>query len=126
MSIITLQLGQCGNQIGFEFFNLLSKSLPNTDNEPTTTRSKTSKAQQDFQLEVKERFFNVNDQNVTYARAVMVDMEQKVIAKTLHDAKKSQAGWSYQKGQQVTQKRGSGNQWAQGYCNHGPQSINDV
>ena len=54
------------------------------------------------------------------ARAVLVDMESKVIAQTMAEAEKS-GKWSYTSGGQVCQKRGSGNNWAHGFCQHGPQ-----
>ena len=113
MSLVTLQLGQCGNQIGFELFDLVSKTM-------TKPHQK-----DDFAREVSERFFDVNKQNVPFARAVMVDMEQKVIAHALLEARRSPS-WRYQQDQQVTGRRGSGNNWAQGYNCHGPQCITDV
>lgn len=42
-----------------------------------------------------------------------------MINQTCIDAKKSKR-WSYTDGQQFYQKRGSGNNWAHGYCVHGP------
>ena len=50
----------------------------------------------------------------------MVDMEEKVIAQTLQSAKRSKQ-WRYPAKQQFCQKRGSGNNWAHGYCVHGPK-----
>lgn len=119
MSIVTLQLGQCGNQIGFEFFDLLSKTLVKPDSTPFNRQGEA------HSQEVCERFFNIGKENEPFARAVMVDMEQKVIAQTFQEARKSTT-WRYRKDQKVTGKKGSGNNWAQGYCCHGPQSITDI
>ena len=55
----------------------------------------------------------------------MVDMEPKVITQTLSDAKKS-GKWLYPSKQQFCQKRGSGNNWAHGYCTHGVQNKTAV
>ena len=120
MSIVTVQLGQCGNQIGFEFYDLLSKSASQTGLAPSS-----SFHGNDYHDLVSERFFDVNKDDKTFARAVMVDMEQKVIGHTFHQSQQ-RSGWSYRKDQQVTGKKGSGNNWAQGYCHHGPKYITDV
>ena len=120
MSIVTVQLGQCGNQIGFEFYDLLSKSAGQTG-----CASSSSFHSNDYSDLVSERFFDVNKDDKTFARAVMVDMEQKVIGQAFHESQQ-QSAWSYRKDQQVTRKKGSGNNWAQGYCHHGPKCITDV
>ena len=120
MSIVTVQLGQCGNQIGFEFYDLLSKSAGQTGH-----TSSSSFHSNDYSDLVLERFFDVSKDDKTFARAVMVDMEQKVIGQAFHESQQ-QSAWSYRKDQQVTRKKGSGNNWAQGYCHHGPKCITDV
>lgn len=120
MSVVTIQLGQCGNQIGFEFYDLLSKSATKPNHAPSS-----SFHSDDYSDLVSERFFHVNEKDKMFARAVMVDMEQKVIGQALHDAQQ-QLLWGYHKDAQVTGKKGSGNNWAQGYCHHGPKCISDV
>ncbi|XP_048464453.1 tubulin delta chain [Rhincodon typus] len=59
-------------------------------------------------------------QKVPVARAVLVDMEPKVISRTLSKAVKS-GQWSYGNQSYFCQKQGSGNNWANGFCIHGPQ-----
>ncbi|XP_028400545.1 tubulin delta chain-like [Dendronephthya gigantea] len=120
MSVVTLQLGQCGNQIGFEFYDLLSKSAMQPKHAPSSSVHGVNY----FDL-VAERFFYVSNENEIFARAVMVDMEQKVIGQAFVDAK-HHTTWNYHKDAQVTGKKGSGNNWAQGYCHHGPKCIADV
>ena len=71
------------------------------------------------------RFTDRSGDSVLEARAVMVDMESKVIAQTLTDAKRSRI-WKYPDKQQFCQKRGSGNNWAHGYCLHGPKTKDSV
>lgn len=47
----------------------------------------------------------------------MVDMEEKVVSAV----KQKRANWSYPSNSSLTEKRGSGNNWAAGYCGHGPR-----
>ena len=121
MSVVTIQLGQCGNQIGFEFYDLLSKSASKPNHGPSS-----SFHSDDYSDLVSERFFHAKESGKTFARAVMVDMEQKVIGQAFHDTQRHSSTWSYHRDQQVTGKKGSGNNWAQGYCYHGPKCISDV
>lgn len=120
MSVVTLQLGQCGNQTGFEFYDLLSKSAAQPKHAPSSSLHGVN-----YSDLVIERFFHVNEKDEKFARAVMVDMEQKVIGQAFVDAKRHST-WNYDKDAQVTGKKGSGNNWAQGYCHHGPKCIADV
>ncbi|KAK6191522.1 hypothetical protein SNE40_003187 [Patella caerulea] len=114
MSMITVQLGQCGNQVGGQLFSTISNDI---DGKQHMVSSKENKEYGD---QVVQRFFNrVDGRDIIEARAVMVDMESKVIAKTCLEAKKG-GKWKYPDKQQYCQKRGSGNNWAHGYCVHGP------
>lgn len=49
----------------------------------------------------------------------------QVIAQTCLDAKKS-GTWQYPDKQQFCQQRGSGNNWAHGFCIHGPKAKESV
>ena len=79
MSVVTIQLGQCGNQIGFDLFKLIAFDASLTSRKsgllPTSNDA--------YQDEVVERFFEESDnkKQKTYltARAVLVDTEPKVI-----------------------------------------------
>jgi tubulin delta len=59
------------------------------------------------------------------ARAVMVDMEPKVIAQAVEEATRS-GTWRYAAGQQFCHKRGAGNNWAMGYKQHGEAAVEQV
>ncbi|XP_077168596.1 tubulin delta chain [Paroedura picta] len=114
MSIITIQLGQCGNQVGREVFQAISTDLH-------STHGLCSKKENDaYQVASKERFFNEEKTGVPVARAVLVDMEPKVIGQTLSVALRS-GSWKYDHQSHFCQKQGSGNNWANGYCIHGPK-----
>lgn len=125
MSVVTLQLGQCGNQIGGELFDLLIEDAAKL-NSQFISKSVDRKVIQDYEEEVVERFFT-RDKTGTLlnARAVMIDMESKVISQTLTEARKT-GKWTYPTGQQFCQKRGSGNNWAHGFLEHGPKSADKV
>ena len=125
MSVVSLQLGQCGNQIGGELFNLLIEDATNL-NPQFISKNLDRKVSQEYEEEVVERFFS-RDRTGSYlnARAVMIDMESKAISQTLSEATKS-GKWTYPRGQQFCQKRGSGNNWAHGFLEHGPKSWDKV
>ena len=90
MSII-LQIGQCGNQLGCEFFSLLT-TLPNP-----------------------KRFFHNPPSKSLTANAILIDMEPKVITSIL----KKKKNFFYNKNYIFTKEEGSGNNWAFGYEKHG-------
>ncbi|XP_033747640.1 LOW QUALITY PROTEIN: tubulin delta chain-like [Pecten maximus] len=116
MSVITLQLGQCGNQVGGQLFQTFIEDVLT---KPSQTQVPPDK-NQTYKEEVLSRFFYKDHikEGVPEARAVMVDMEPKVIAQTCSDAKKT-GQWMYPAKQQLCQQKGSGNNWAHGYCIHG-------
>uniref|UniRef100_A0A670JH26 Tubulin delta chain n=1 Tax=Podarcis muralis TaxID=64176 RepID=A0A670JH26_PODMU len=114
MSIITIQLGQCGNQIGREVFDTICTDFRSTHGLCS------KKENESFQAACKERFFSEEKSRVLAARAVLVDMEPKVIGQTLSTASRS-GTWNYDHRSHFCQKQGSGNNWANGYCVHGPK-----
>lgn len=119
MSIVTLQLGQCGNQIGFEVFDALFSDAH-------YHQGLCSKRENEaYQASCKERFFSEEENGVPIARAVLVDMEPKVINQTL--SKAAQSGrWKYGQRSCFCQKQGSGNNWAYGYSVHGPRHEESI
>ncbi|NXM00053.1 TBD protein, partial [Tyrannus savana] len=123
MSIVTVQLGQCGNQIGHEVFQSLCSDIHGTHGLCSREEN------QSYQDACKERFFwEEEGSGVPVARAVLVDMEPKVISQTLSMAARSGC-WKYNHQSHFCQKQGSGNNWANGYSVHGPrhkESIMDL
>ncbi|XP_053851861.1 tubulin delta chain isoform X2 [Vidua macroura] len=114
MSIVTVQLGQCGNQIGQEVFSALCSDIRGTHGLCS------KKENESYQDSCKERFFCEEESAVPVARAVLVDMEPKVISQTLSMAARS-GHWKYSSHSHFCQKQGSGNNWANGYSVHGPR-----
>uniref|UniRef100_A0A663MC90 Tubulin delta chain n=1 Tax=Athene cunicularia TaxID=194338 RepID=A0A663MC90_ATHCN len=114
MSIVTVQLGQCGNQIGREVFNAICSDVHGTHGLCS------KKENESYRDACKERFFCEEETEVPVARAVLVDMEPKVISQTLSMAARS-GYWKYDDRSRFCQKQGSGNNWANGYSVHGPR-----
>lgn len=117
MSILTLQIGQCGNQVGGQLFGSLIEDTCTKQSQVNVPPS----ANAEYISQVLDRFFVTPEKegSLPEARAVMVDMEPKAIAQTCAEAKKS-GRWMYPEKQQFCQKRGSGNNWAHGFKVHGP------
>uniref|UniRef100_A0A6Q2X787 Tubulin delta chain n=1 Tax=Esox lucius TaxID=8010 RepID=A0A6Q2X787_ESOLU len=107
MSIVTVQLGQCGNQVGLEFFEVIS-------NDANDRQRKV------YSECTNDRFFSETSNGDLVARAVLIDMEPKVISQSVAKAVKS-GKWRYGEHSYFSQKQGSGNNWANGYCVHGPR-----
>ncbi|XP_068174302.1 tubulin delta chain [Antennarius striatus] len=105
MSVVTVQLGQCGNQVGPELFDMIC--------------SDAAGGQELYSRGSWERFFRRTAHGDLVARAVLVDMEPKVINQSLTRAAKS-GRWRYGEASHFSQKQGSGNNWANGFCVHGP------
>ena len=86
MSIITLQLGQCGNQVGGQLFNSVMDDL----HASPTSLNVSSHQNSEYIQESRATFFSEQkNSSVPVARAVMVDMETKAITQTMMEAKKS-------------------------------------
>ena len=116
MAIVTVQLGQCGNQIGNQLYSTVLLDA-----------MEARKAGHHDYWEVScERFFDSTPQTSTLRpRTVLIDMEQKVIQQSLEHSRRMKL-WEYDSKCIYSQKRGSGNNWANGYCCYGPAIEEDV
>ncbi|RMZ95857.1 tubulin delta chain isoform X1 [Brachionus plicatilis] len=123
MSVITVQIGQCGNQIGEKFFDtLISDCLDHRPNRNQINLSYFNKINQDYTLECTERFFCQNEAGQLFARGILVDMESKVVNKILDNNKR----YVFRAENSYTQKKGSGNNWSYGYCVNAPKSLSAI
>lgn len=116
MSVVTLQLGQCGNQVGTQLFSTIYEDASATS-APLTYRQA-----------ALEKFFYQQDSPRSRdlkARAILVDMESKVVQHSLAQSKRGGV-WLYDETCVYSKKRGSGNNWADGYLNHAPSSKDAV
>ncbi|XP_054649579.1 tubulin delta chain [Dunckerocampus dactyliophorus] len=107
MSVVTVQLGQCGNQIGLELFDIIY-------NDAQTGQRKT------YCAASCERFFYQTKHEDFVARAVLIDMEPKVIKQNFSKTAK-RGKWKYDDASSFNQRQGCGNNWANGYCVQGPR-----
>ncbi|CAJ0962926.1 unnamed protein product, partial [Mesorhabditis belari] len=117
-SLIGLHFGQCGNQIGFDFWKTLSNEHGLTSN--GVARESPTGGQRNDRLDV---FFSEGDQEKYIPRAVMVDLEPRVINGIFQSDyadffKKTSSFMSADGG-------GAGNNWASGYA-QGQKVSEDV
>lgn len=108
MSVVTIQFGQCGNQLGQAFFDTMMDEIYASG----TTH--------------QDVFFRtgLRDTQPT-SRALLVDMEPKVVAQCIESAQAS-GKWKYDKKNTCTRQSGSGNNWAYGYNVHGRVVCDEV
>ncbi|DBA74318.1 TPA: hypothetical protein ACH3X1_011092 [Trebouxia sp. C0004] len=118
MSVVTLQLGQCGTQIGQALFDCLAAE---TVSDQGSARSPLDV----FFRPVDERPSRTT-RNRRHARAVLVDMEPKVVNMAIASAAHSATNWCYPPNSSFLQQSGSGNNWARGYNSYGPKFASTV
>ncbi|VDM31558.1 unnamed protein product [Hydatigera taeniaeformis] len=125
MAVVSLLIGQCGNQTGLEFF----KTIYN-DNYGEYSKRDTH-LEHEFVNESMETFFRIKGKGthclLPEARCVRVDMEDKVIQQ-IDSETNHHCGWRYSQNSFVA-KRGSGNNWALGYLLNGPscaEAVDDI
>lgn len=112
MSVITLQIGQCGNQIGQKLYSTIYDDI----NSSTTKTS--SSAYKNYNSEAVSRWFNLNKHRKLEARSVAIDTEQKVIQNTFLGYKfTSVLSKSY---------GGCANNWAYGYSSENGAFLNEI
>lgn len=104
MSCGIIQIGQCGNQIGFNIFNNLIEEMKNSSEYLS-------------QL-IFNSYFTISKTNKFQANSLLIDMESKVIDKCLKMSEKN--GWNYLQENIIHKQSGSGNNWANGFFYHGP------
>ena len=110
MSVVTLQLGQCGNQVGCTLFNTLMDEMEGSGSTYHDVYFRDARAKKD-------------EQQALTSRCVLIDMEPKVANQCLQ----SQHGlWQYDEKRTFTKQSGSGNNWAHGYNIHGREVSEKV
>lgn len=113
MTYVTLQFGQCGNQLGEELFSLAFSD---------TASSSLSYWQNTCGL---DSWFYHTSRNKFKARAVLIDSENRVISSVGRTTKSFP--WSYTSTNVVAVNQGgAGNNFAKGYCVTGPQVRDDL
>ncbi|KAG7383622.1 hypothetical protein PHYPSEUDO_003497 [Phytophthora pseudosyringae] len=119
--MLTLQVGQCGNQLGRALFDKLAAE----EDAANSTESAFFRSPEDFGSDRSV----VRAPNARRARAVLVDMEPKVIQQCYKSAKIGKAPaatWEYDPKNAFTRQSGSGNNWASGYRTQGTQAESEL
>jgi tubulin delta len=141
-AVVTVQLGQCGNQVGQALFNSLYEHTG------TTTDGALSASARSFFREARD--------GRIFARGLLLDMEPKVTGALLlagahtsmlgrgsksasatpfsHSQQQQQQqqqqgagpGWLYDARASLHRQGGSGNNWALGYAHHGLALADDI
>eukprot|EP00891_Asterochloris_glomerata_P001041 jgi/Astpho2/1041/Aster-00860 len=133
MSIITVQLGQCGNQVRELMMHKLSINCCAQHNGCTLQIGLSMfdrlAAEGGTTGAAAQQFFRQQDPEdgkaKPAARAVLLDMEPKVVQAAMQAARRSSSQWQYATNSGFTQQSGSGNNWARGYMGYG-QCFSDA
>lgn len=110
--MLTVQFGQCGNQLGNELFGKITSDIESRN------AGLSFQANYDYSEASCERWFSgITKDGKRIARAILVDTEKKVVDKILGN-QASNASWRYSSRNTICQSHGggSGNNWAYGYC----------
>ena len=108
MSVGIIQIGQCGNQIGFNIFDNLINEMKNSSECLTQI--------------ISDTYFTISNTDKIISNAILIDMEAKVIEKCIKRSKIN--GWNYDEKNIIYKQSGSGNNWANGFFYHGPTVEN--
>nr|XP_003704716.1 PREDICTED: tubulin delta chain-like [Megachile rotundata] len=116
--MLTIQFGQCGNQLGHTLFSKISSDLKYT-NTGVSYNANYQYSEDTF----NKWFTGISKHNKWLSRAILVDTEQKVINKIYNDTSTS---WAYPKENIICQTGGGcANNWAFGYLKNG-QELSDL
>eukprot|EP00958_Prasinococcus_capsulatus_P006484 scaffold614_cov367-Prasinococcus_capsulatus_cf.AAC.16 len=121
-ALVTVQLGQCGNQVGQELFATLAAHVPHPASAACPVSHAKGRTGTNAALgqDTYDAFFRQQETAVStdapdsVARAVLVDMEPKAVASVLRRGSRpssSALGWRFEPDNVFVQQSGSGNNW---------------
>jgi len=113
--IVHLQVGQCGNQIGSKFWQVIS-------DEHGIDSSGNYKGKDDLQLERINVYYNEAQGGRYVPRAILVDLEPG----TMDAVKSGPFGDLFRPDNFVFGQSGAGNNWAKGHYTEGAELIDSV
>jgi tubulin beta len=113
--ILTLCGGQCGNQIGYSFWELAAK-------EHGLAETGAYKGTHDYELEKIGVFFKESHGGAYVPRTVQFDLEPGVLDKIKNQA----YGKMFHTRSFINAQSGAGNNWAKGHYTEGAELIDDV
>jgi len=113
--IVHLQAGQCGNQIGAKFWQVMSKEHGITDNG-------TYEGTNDLQLDRISVYFNEGQGGRYVPRAVLTDLEPG----TMDSIRSAHFGKLFRPDNFVFGQSGAGNNWAKGHYTEGAELVDSI
>jgi tubulin beta len=113
--IVHVQAGQCGNQIGAKFWEVIS-------DEHGIQPDGTYQGETDLQLERVNVYYNEANSNKYVPRAVLVDLEPG----TMDSVKGGPYGNLFRPDNFVFGQSGAGNNWAKGHYTEGAELVDSV
>ncbi|XP_013099722.1 tubulin beta chain isoform X2 [Stomoxys calcitrans] len=113
--IVHLQAGQCGNQIGSKFWEVIS-------DEHGIDPNGMYYGENDMQLERVNVYYNEANNNKYVPRAVLIDLEPG----TMDSVRQSPYGNLFRPDNFVFGQSGAGNNWAKGHYTEGAELIETV
>jgi tubulin epsilon len=121
--LITVQVGQCGNQVAMRFWDLAlqeharyNKSGIFDDSLSSFFRNVDTRYKDPIDIPVGKPISNLR------ARSVVIDMEEGVINNLL----RSDLGELFDSKQLISDVSGAGNNWAHGHCEYGPKYHDEI
>eukprot|EP01087_Luapelamoeba_hula_P008510 TRINITY_DN211_c0_g1_i1.p1 TRINITY_DN211_c0_g1~~TRINITY_DN211_c0_g1_i1.p1 ORF type:complete len:463 (-),score=89.88 TRINITY_DN211_c0_g1_i1:170-1558(-) len=119
--IIHVQAGQCGNQIGAKFWQVISNEHGIGKN-GVWDNSPDNQVNKEVQLDKANVYFNEASGGKYVPRAVLVDLEPGV----LDSIKGGEYGKLFRPDNMVSSQSGAGNNWAKGHYTEGAELIEEI
>lgn len=117
--ILFLHVGQCGNQLGHEFWSVAIKEYLNKDlickGDVTKKKNFPNDSMSSFFESVLDEYEETNEKYNLKARAILIDTEMGVT----NEIMKSSIASFFDENNIFTQQSGAGNNWSQGYMYYG-------
>ncbi len=113
--IVHIQTGQCGNQIGTKFWEVIS-------DEHGISYDGQFEGSSDLQLERANVYFNEVDGARFVPRAVLVDLEPGV----MDSVRGSACGRLFNPSNFIFGQNGAGNNWAKGFYTEGAEIVDEA
>eukprot|EP01090_Pellita_catalonica_P002714 TRINITY_DN12289_c0_g2_i1.p1 TRINITY_DN12289_c0_g2~~TRINITY_DN12289_c0_g2_i1.p1 ORF type:complete len:471 (-),score=97.88 TRINITY_DN12289_c0_g2_i1:61-1473(-) len=121
--IVHIQVGQCGNQIGTKFWEVICAEHGIKPSGEYDTDIKTNPHKSKLQLDKINVYFNEASSKSKYVpRAVLVDLEPGVI----DNVKGGTFGNLFRPDSMICGAAGAGNNWAKGYYTEGAEMIEEI
>ncbi|XP_054161851.1 tubulin beta chain-like [Oppia nitens] len=113
--IVHIQAGQCGNQIGAKFWEVISE-------EHGIDKTGHYNGDNDLQLERINVYYNESSSNTYVPRAVLLDLEPG----TMDACRSGEYGQLFRPDNFVFGQSGAGNNWAKGHYTEGAELVDTV